>query len=375
MSNTNKRIIDLEAKQTLGSGDYLAADSEQGTYKVDANTNIMIPLTNLNSEISDIVNVYGAKNLLPYPYDDTTKTTNGITYTDNGDGTIKINGTCVNASAWFYIRPQGLLKDVTDIKTPGTYIFSRGTDALDTLQYYRIYDITAGADLTGADRGNLTFTVTEEQLTHTVTVGCWIKVGKTVNNIVMKPMIRLASIEDDTYVPYAKSNKELTDDIIPLNNSVADSNDAYDSTKAYVVGDLVIYNNKLYRCKTACSAASWDVNSTNFEETTLTKVATQLNSELTKLNINTLGSAITLTKNTDYITQYDGYVVLQLWSENNKWIAINVNTVKMASIVVGSNAASGTMHTSVFVKAGSTIKHDTNSTSSDTNAKFYPLKN
>ena len=168
------------------------------------------------AEIADIVNVYGAKNLLPYPYADTTKTTNGITYTDNGDGTIKINGTCVNGSAWFYIRPQGLLKDVTDIKTPGTYIFSRGTDALDTLQYYRIYDITVGADLIGADRGDLTFTVTEEQLTHTVTVGCWIKVGKTVNNIVMKPMIRLASIADSTYVPYAKTNKELTDDIASL---------------------------------------------------------------------------------------------------------------------------------------------------------------
>jgi hypothetical protein len=162
------------------------------------------------AEIADIVNVYGAKNLLPYPYESTTRITNGITYTDNGDGTIKINGTCVNASAWFYIRPQGLLKDVTDIKTPGTYIFSRGTDALDTLQYYRIYDITVGADLIGADRGDLTFTVTEEQLTHTVTVGCWIKVGKTVNNIVMKPMIRLASIEDDTYEPYSMTNQQLT---------------------------------------------------------------------------------------------------------------------------------------------------------------------
>lgn len=172
------------------------------------------------AEIADIVNVYGAKNLLPYPYESTTRITNGITYTDNGDGTIKINGTCVNASAWFYIRPQGLLKDVTDIKTPGTYIFSRGTDALDTLQYYRIYDITVGADLIGADRGDLTFTVTEEQLTHTVTVGCWIKVGKTVNNIVMKPMIRLASIEDDTYVPYAKTNQQLTKETTGLIENV-----------------------------------------------------------------------------------------------------------------------------------------------------------
>ena len=39
------------------------------------------------------------KNLLPYPYVDTTKTINGITFTDNGDGSISVNGTATaNAS-------------------------------------------------------------------------------------------------------------------------------------------------------------------------------------------------------------------------------------------------------------------------------------
>jgi hypothetical protein len=50
---SDKRIIDLEAKQTLGSGDYLAADSAQGTYKVDANTNIMTPLANVRNNVAN----------------------------------------------------------------------------------------------------------------------------------------------------------------------------------------------------------------------------------------------------------------------------------------------------------------------------------
>lgn len=50
---SDKRIIDLEAKQTLGSGDYLAADSAQGTYKVDADTNIMTPLTNVRNNVAN----------------------------------------------------------------------------------------------------------------------------------------------------------------------------------------------------------------------------------------------------------------------------------------------------------------------------------
>lgn len=45
---------------------------------------------------------YG-KNLLPYPYSDTTKTVNGITFTDNGDGSVTISGTA-NGNAYFYLQ-------------------------------------------------------------------------------------------------------------------------------------------------------------------------------------------------------------------------------------------------------------------------------
>ena len=114
---SDKRIIDLEAKQTLGSGDYLAADSAQGTYKVDANTNIMTPLTNVRNNVA-------------------------------------------NSSA---------------------------------------------------------------------------------------------------------------------------SPDKYSSSTAYKVGDMVIHDDILYKCTTACSAASWAVNSACFTATTLASVVTQLNSDLTTL--------------------------------------------------------------------------------------------
>ena len=37
------------------------------------------------SVIKDMYNILGAKNLIPYPYYETTKTSNGVTFTDNGD--------------------------------------------------------------------------------------------------------------------------------------------------------------------------------------------------------------------------------------------------------------------------------------------------
>lgn len=43
------------------------------------------------------------KNLIPYPYADTTKTMNGITFTDNCDGSITINGTAT-APAYFFLQ-------------------------------------------------------------------------------------------------------------------------------------------------------------------------------------------------------------------------------------------------------------------------------
>lgn len=43
-------------------------------------------------------------NLLSYPYPETTKTVNGITYTDNGDGSITANGTAVGGNAAFTLK-------------------------------------------------------------------------------------------------------------------------------------------------------------------------------------------------------------------------------------------------------------------------------
>ena len=72
----------------------------------------------------------------------------------------------------------------------------------------------------------------------------------------------------------------------PINNvsqKVSGSSDAYSSSKAYSVGDMVIYNNIVYKCTTACSAASWSVNQNNFTATTLAESVSALNNDLNAL--------------------------------------------------------------------------------------------
>lgn len=74
------------------------------------------------------------------------------------------------------------------------------------------------------------------------------------------------------------NTKASQTDLNNVTNKVSNSGDAYSSNKAYSVGDLVIHDNALYRCITACSAAAWSVNQSCFTTDTLTNVVTSLTS-------------------------------------------------------------------------------------------------
>ena len=77
--------------------------------------------------------------------------------------------------------------------------------------------------------------------------------------------------------------------------NVAGSSDEYSSSKAYKVGDLVIHDNKLYKCTTACAAAPWSTNQGYFTQTTLASFGTDLKSSLTiqKIDFSTVSGVST----------------------------------------------------------------------------------
>ena len=55
--------------------------------------------------------VVSGKNLITYPYRNTTKTINGITFTDNGDGTITANGTATANATFLIDKKLGFEKE------------------------------------------------------------------------------------------------------------------------------------------------------------------------------------------------------------------------------------------------------------------------
>ena len=86
------------------------------------------------------------KNLIAYPYDDTTKTHNGITFTDNKDGSITINGTAT-AEAYFYLQKDveygNTINAVKQSATNGVYTASKRL-YYNSLNKYLTINILAG---------------------------------------------------------------------------------------------------------------------------------------------------------------------------------------------------------------------------------------
>ena len=154
--------------------------------------------------------VLGAKNLIPYPYfDGTSKTNNGITYTVNDDGSITANGTAT-ASSRFY-----LISSVSSNMPNGNYIISDG-DVGDSTSNVQVA-LWDGSTYTGivyaTNNGEKAFTLSDTPTRTGISIYVSVVSGATVSNLTFKPMLRLASDTDDTYQPYAMTNRELTEDV------------------------------------------------------------------------------------------------------------------------------------------------------------------
>ena len=135
-----------------------------------------------------------SKNLIPYPYAETTKTVNGITFTDNGDGSVTANGTATAATTF------NVAYNANGIVGNGTYFLSgcpkEGGIGKYSLQpkiggewNFDKYDIGNGKKLTISSNSALT------------TISISISAGQTANNLVFKPQLELGNAATD-YEPY-----------------------------------------------------------------------------------------------------------------------------------------------------------------------------
>lgn len=127
-----------------------------------------------------------------------TKISNGITFTVNSDGTVLADGTNdTTANSSLIINRYDL--------SPGTYVLN-GCPSGGAINTYRLaiqetgsYSVLGSIDI-GNGSGEFTLDTTT-----TVQIAIFIQKGLTINKLLFKPMLRKATIADDTYEQYGAS--------------------------------------------------------------------------------------------------------------------------------------------------------------------------
>ena len=162
---------------------------------------------NSNNALCETTIGYTCKNLLPYPYVNTTTEVTGVTYTDNGDGTITANGTNTGEATAYFTCATRFYNNY--FLPAGKYILS-GCPANGDILTYGIQMGRSNADgeweSIVSDFGDTAeFEITEENASLPLAVQLRVYIGATVDNITFKPMIRRAEIQDDTYESYKQN--------------------------------------------------------------------------------------------------------------------------------------------------------------------------
>ena len=132
-------------------------------------------------------NVYGCKNLIPYPYADATKTENGVTFTVNSDGSITVNGTATKNTFF------GLKYHLTLPK--GKFYFSGCPKNGSTSTYYIAADVYKNKTWQKAysDIGNGVSVNTENLDYDEMALSIVIVGNYTADNLVFKPQLELGT--------------------------------------------------------------------------------------------------------------------------------------------------------------------------------------
>lgn len=153
-----------------------------------------------DENLQNQLNINGAKNLLPK--NTASQTISDVTITVNDDGSVTIEGT---ATANIYF-PFTIFSVPTN-----TYIISSGETESSNNSYLYLRNRTDGIDMIQ----HITKNIVTLDNAKEYGVSVCVKSGTTVNRT-FYPMLRLASVTDDTYEPYAKTNQQLTKDTTGL---------------------------------------------------------------------------------------------------------------------------------------------------------------
>ena len=185
----------------------------------------------LTTSVGDVVNVLGAKNLLPMTGQSTVY--NGVTYSVSDDGIVTLSGTTTTGSSFNF---------AANLKVPDSWkgnkvTFSGTKDIVFSGAYCLliVYD-SSNNNLVQFDLNNsnkvFESKVIPSNADHYVLQLQLNGANKAVSGT-FKPMVCLESAyaNDPTFVPYAMTNRELTEDLLSIGSIVQLANGVYGQTQ------------------------------------------------------------------------------------------------------------------------------------------------
>lgn len=164
------------------------------------------------------------KNLLKYPYHDSTKTASGITWTVNDDGSITVDGTATS-NAYFYLTGTSNPLPLSGEKIVYSLVTDAAGGAVPSGVGYYIAFTHNGSSSSSSRIGpsNIPFERTYDTVNN---IRLRINSGTTVSNLTLYPMVRDAGITDDTWEAYIPDTADIIGDYKARISSAAASCDA-----------------------------------------------------------------------------------------------------------------------------------------------------
>ena len=205
------RLVLFSTRGTSGVGDITYSDIMfRFAFETDSTYEpYYIPLKDSKFDRAE-QRALGAKNLLAYPYRDTTVTRRGITFTDNLDGSITISGTndgTGDSNFNFFNQSDDWFNNLANIPL----MLSGGIS--NNLRLLAWSSNTSSLIDNGSGKA-ITFNSTFlSSSSYNISIQVPNGAPAFSTPVTVYPMVRLASDPDNTYVPYAMTNKELTDAI------------------------------------------------------------------------------------------------------------------------------------------------------------------
>lgn len=142
------------------------------------------------------------RNLIPYPLTD--RTTNGITYTVQSDGSVLANGTASAENNAYYNFAYKTLK-------LGDTSYTLSCEGLPKSVYVYVYDETIGKAVANVSDTPVTKTFVGDS-THTYSLLINVGKGTSVSDLAIKPILEMGIIAH-AYEPISESNVNLKDAI------------------------------------------------------------------------------------------------------------------------------------------------------------------